>query len=305
MFRFLYLTLVASLCFATSADAVDRVRLGYGRLVTNDFFGDNEDRWRTGSFSSSRVWGPRWTGTTPRRFGELLELRLGAEIITPDNLRSPSPKDRRYAAAVSVGVHSHFEQNGIEYTLGGDLVFVGPQTQLDDIQDAFHDLFNISKASDAVRADQIGNTVKPTVVFEAGRRFALGNGAVLRPFVEGRAGVETLVRAGFDVTNGGLGQSELLVRDPVTGQRYRAIRADWTGYSFVFGADIAHVDQSTFLPGGGSPSVKKTRQRARAGIMWQGGNGVFGFYGLSYLGKEYAGQPEGQIIGSVRLRIVF
>ena len=29
--------------------------IGYGRLITNDVFGDGKDRWRTGSFSSSRV----------------------------------------------------------------------------------------------------------------------------------------------------------------------------------------------------------------------------------------------------------
>ena len=37
--------------------AAERTRLGYGRLITNDTFGDTYDRWRTGSLAASRVWG--------------------------------------------------------------------------------------------------------------------------------------------------------------------------------------------------------------------------------------------------------
>ena len=120
-----------------------------------------------------------------------------------------------------------------------------------------------------------------------------------------RVGVETLARVGFDWTYGVLGQSELLVRDPVSGQRYRAITDAWTGYSFVLGADIAHVESSTFLPDDRGPALEPTRERLRAGIMWQGESGLSMFTGLTYLGEEFVGQDEGQVVGTIRTRLQF
>ena len=115
-------------------------------------------------------------------------------------------------------------------------------------QDALHDLINVDRPSDEILAAQVGNAINPTAVFEIGQTFALSDSTVVRPFVEGRAGNETLVRAGFDLTIGEMGQGELLVRDSVTGQRYRTIQSEWSGYSFVLGADIAAVSDSEFCP---------------------------------------------------------
>jgi len=81
MYRFFTAALIALLIPLTPVNAGDRSRIGYGRLITNDFIGDGKDRWRTGSVASSRVWGPEWTGQLPSGFGELIELRLGAEIM--------------------------------------------------------------------------------------------------------------------------------------------------------------------------------------------------------------------------------
>lgn len=305
MFRVITAALLALLCLPHPSYAQERTRLGYGRLITNDFFGDGQDRWRTGSIASSRVWGPEWTGQAPEGFGQLLELRLGAEIIAPDNLRSPDPGDRPYAGALSIGVHTHFQRGQTEFAVGSDLVVIGPQTGLDDFQDWFHDIFGIRRPSDTVLDAQIGNSVNPSLVVETGQSFALGGRSNIRPFIEGRAGVETLVRAGFDLTFGELGRDELLVRDSVTGQRYRAITGDWTGYSFVLGADIAHVADSEFLPDDRGIDVSSSRERLRAGVMWQGESGVSGFYGVTYLGEEFEGQPEGQFVGSIRFRLGF
>ena len=69
------------LMMTPSAEAGERQKLGYGRLMTNDYFGDGNDRWRTGSWTSSRVWGPEWTGNVPSGFGELIELRLSSEFL--------------------------------------------------------------------------------------------------------------------------------------------------------------------------------------------------------------------------------
>ncbi len=300
MYRVLMAILFAGFLFG-EAGAEPRKRLGYGRLLTNDALGDNLDRWRTGSVASSRVWGRGWNGAVPKRFGELIELRLGAEVISPAALVRPDPRDRPYVGMLSAGIHTHFSMAGADMAAGIDLAVTGPITQLDELQGAFHDLLNISQPSELVTNAQIGNGVHPTLVLEAGRDYELSGSIVLRPFLEGRAGVETLARAGFDLTFGELGKNELLIRDPVSGHRYRVIRQDWEGFSFVLGADIARVADSVYLPALGGLELTETRSRARLGMHWQGKNGASVFYGLSYLGEEFKAQPEGQLIGSIRV----
>ena len=156
-----------------------------------------------------------------------------------------------------------------------------------------------------MRAAQIGNAINPTAVIEVGQNFSLSETTVIRPFIEGRLGNETLARVGFDLTFGQLGRGELLVRDSVSGHRYRAVEGDWSGYSFVLGADVAAVSDSAFLPESGSVALRETRERVRAGLTWRSETGITAFYGLTYLGEEFEGQDEGQIVGSVRLRVPF
>ena len=99
MFRHVAGSLLASafslLMVAPAADAGDWQSLGYGRLMTNDYFGDGKDRWRTGSWTSSRVWGSERTGKAPASFGELIELRVSSEIFAPDNLDRSAAGDGR------------------------------------------------------------------------------------------------------------------------------------------------------------------------------------------------------------------
>ena len=296
---------LAAVCFASTTQAEQRTLLGYGVLFTNDEFGDSEDRWRTGSFSSSRVWGNGWDGRAPNRLGDLIELRLGAQIISPESLRLPAPTDRRYAGAISAGIHTHATIKDFDVALGGDLTLTGPSTKLDDFQEAVHDVLSGPSPSSQVRDNQIPDGVHPTAVLEVGRSFDLSTSATIRPFVEIRAGVETLARAGFDLSFGAIGKGELLIRDPVSGHRYQAIRNDWVGTSFVLGADIAHVENSIFLPSLGSAPLKETRARARAGFHWQGRSGSSFFYGLTWLSEEFVTQRESQFLGSVQFRIAF
>ncbi|MFY9238485.1 MAG: hypothetical protein WAO78_06395 [Roseovarius sp.] len=110
-----------------------------------------------------------------------------------------------------------------------------------------HDAIGGRDLSSGVRRNQIGDGVNPTGVFEMARTLRFGGTGQVRPFVEARAGVETLVRVGADVNFGGFAQDTLLVRDPVTGHRYQTIGNDLTGFSFMMGADIAHVEDSEFL----------------------------------------------------------
>lgn len=284
--------------------AEGRERLGYGRIFNNDLIGDGQDRWRTGNIASSRVWGLGWEGRVPEDFGELLELRFNGEIIAPENLSNPAPGDRPYAGALSLGVHTHFHRGPIDYALGADLVVIGPQTGLFDFHDALHDIVGGRELSGQLKRAQVSNEVRPSAVVEAGREIDLGS-ARLRPFAEARLGVEDLIRVGADVTFGGVGEGELLIRDPVTGQRYRTIYLPHEGYSFVIGGDFAYVDDSDYLPSGSGVEVKEHRMRLRAGVHWEGRNGTALYYGLTWLSEEFDAQREGQFIGSLRLRLRF
>lgn len=287
------------------ADAQDRERVGHGRLVTNDLLGDGKDRWRTGSVAASYVWSRDWQGRAPERAGDLLELRFNAEIIAPENLRRPVPGDRPLANALSLGLHTHFNAGAAEIALGGDLVATGSQTHLTDIQRTVHNLVGGTDPSAQVRRAQIGNDVFPTAVAEVGRDYRLNGPVRIRPFIEGRVGAETLLRVGADMVIGSLGDGGLMVRDPVSGQRYRTVDGEGLGLSFILGADIAHVEHSEFLPSSRGYDLTDARTRLRAGAHWQGRSGTELFYGLTWLDKEFETQRESQFVGSVRLGIKF
>lgn len=291
-------------CAPLATEAQERVQLGYGRLVNNDFLGDLQDRGQTGSYVSSRIYGRAWAGALPARAGEFLEFRLQADIKSPDNLVTPAAGDRPYAGSVSLGLHTHYQQSGYEIALGGEIVATGPQTRLDQFQTALHDGLGVAPPSAATRVGQIGDNFFPGVIVEMGRPYRLGANRQFRPFVEARAGVETLVRAGFDLEFGALTQSEVMVRDGITGQRYRTILPDGEGLSFVVGADMALVSESAYLPAARGFTLTDTRDRARAGLHWQRKRS-HGFFGLTYLGKEYTTQTDAQVVGSIRLALKF
>lgn len=290
---------------AAGADAPLRERLGHGRLMSNDYFGDGSDRWRTGAWTSSRVWGPGWSGAVPKSFGDLIELRLSSEILAPENLTRAANDDRPFAGALSVGAHTHFRWQGLDAALGADMVVTGSGTGLGSLQRAVHKALGVRVPSQETLDNQIAGGLHPTVVGELGRDLALMPRLNLRPFVEARAGAETLVRAGFDLTFGRVGPGELLVRENTTGHRYRVIENEEArGFSFLLGADMAKVTDSIYLPEDRGLELTDSRDRVRAGIHWQG-ESASAFYGLSYLGEEFETQSEGQLVGSIRINLSF
>lgn len=282
--------------------AGDRSILGWGRLFTNDFLGDGHDRWRSGSYTVSQVRGQTWGGTLPS-FGEILEYRLQSQIISAADLANPAPGDRRYAGVLSFGIHTHFALAGAEASLGGDLVVTGPQTGVGRFQSWAHGIMGAPKPGGLNK--QISDGLHPTLVAELGKSFHFSDKVTLRPFGEVRAGDEVLVRFGGDLVVGGMTDGALMLRDGVTGQRYRAVRGTGAdGLSFVLGGDLAAVASSVYLPSGGAVDLAKSRSRARAGVYWQSETFDM-FYGLTWLSREYVRQSEGQTLGSVNLRIRF
>lgn len=289
---------------ALSGQAAKAEQIGYGRLIVNDFLGDGHDRWRSGSIVGSHIFGQDWSGAHPDGFGDIVELRILGQVIAPANLTAPAAGDRPYAGALSVGAHTHFQRGGFDVALGGDMTLVGPSSGIGDLQSFLHDAFSISGPSDAVLGSQVGDRIAFTGVAEVGYALKFGETAQLRPFIEARAGDETLVRAGFDLTFGQFGKGELLVRDPISGQHYQTIHNNQPGWSFLLGADLAYVDSSIYLPASSGVTPEDTRERYRLGINWQGEQSSV-YYGATWLSPEFTGQSEGQVVGAIRIRFDF
>lgn len=291
-----------SISAALPSAAQERVTLGWGRLFTNDIFGDARDRWRTGSYTLSRIRGEEWTGQLPTTFGSLLEFRAVGETIAPADLVNPDPTDRRYVGSLTFGLHTHFDMQGFETSLGANMVITGPQTGASDLQRRIHDLVGLPEPQ--VFDTQIGDNILPTAVAEIGRTIALSQ-AQVRPFVEAQAGAETFVRVGADLSFGGYTREALMLRDGPSGQRYRAVAGSRSGgFSFSLGGDMARVFDSQYFVAGDLAQANDTRSRLRAGVHWQGESAEM-FYGVTWLGKEFTTQPDTQVLGSVNVRFKF
>lgn len=295
--------IAATVMAASPGLSEDRISLGWGRMFTNDALGDGHDRWRTGGYQVSYVRGVSFDGVLPERLGELLEFRASSQILAPANLTSAAPGDRRYAGVLAFGAHSQVDWRGNDVSLGGDLVILGPQTGISNFQKWIHNA--MGQPEPLVVADQIGNGVYPTISGEIGRQMAFGDHVTLRPFAEAQAGVETFVRVGGDLVIGDFGKGAVMVRDAVSGQRYRAVEsAHNEGISLVMGADVARMFDSALLPAGGPAVMNEERHRLRAGMHWQGKKASV-FYGVSYLSPEFEAQPEGQVVGALNLNLKF
>lgn len=278
------------------------VILGFGRLFTNDAIGDGHDRWRSGSHLWALATGPAWTGTPPPRLGALLEYRLRSEIISPWRIADGRP-DRPYVGALSFGLHSHARIGPADVTAGADLVAVGPQTGLAGFQTRFHESFGLRPPTGTEH--QIADSLFLSLAAEAAVPVALGSAASLRPFAEVRAGPESLIRLGADLLVGPGAGGSLWTRDVTTGQLVRLAGDRGTGPLALLGWDAAAVAESRYLPPDAGGAARDIRWRARSGLLWRFGNGMDLFYGLTWLSPEFVGQPEGQLLGALRVDFNF
>lgn len=303
MWKALAAAVVAAIFLVAPAAAQDRETLGVGRLFTNDYLGDHKDRWRTGSYSVSVLRGSGWQGQLPSQPFEIMEYRLGAAIIAPSTLKRQLAWDRHFAGTLSFMAQTYLARGALEVRAGAGLAAVGPSTGIGALQRQLHTL--LSAPRPRVLDSQLGNALYPVLTGEVARPMALG-GAELRPFVEARVGDEDLLRVGADLAFGAARETGALwLRDDTTGQRYVGISGTSApGLSFMLGADAARVWRSAWLPASGGIAPEDWRQRLRAGVAWRGEN--FGmFYGVTWLSQEFVGQPEGQVLGSIRFRLNF
>lgn len=282
---------------------LDRQTLGFGRLLTNDFFGDGRDRWRSHSYSYSIVRGPTWTGRAPSGFGEVLEFRFRNEILSPSSLGNIGNEDRPYVGLLSLGVHTHLSRGPYDIRLGADAVAVGPQTGVGTNQEWLHE--QISAPAPAVIETQLPDALYLDLSAEVSRQDRVSDRVSIRYFADAQVGTEDLVRVGLDLIVGSIVHDDLLIRDVVSGHLYRGTQAPGGGIAFVLGADAAHVWDSAWLPADRGVEAMDTRYRLRGGMHWQLANDISFFYGLTYLSEEFVDQDEGQLTGSLKLNFNF
>lgn len=291
---------------AGAANAQDRSwsYLGWANLTTNDGTGDFQDRWQSFSTSTSFLFGPKGTRDLPYAFGNLLEVRLGTQIMSPANTVTPAPGDRRAAGVVRAGLFTHFARGGWDVSVGAGAEVVGPASRVIALQDAFHRIGNFDRFSPAVISNQIGNRVRPMGHAEAAYAIALDDEITFRPFASAHVGLENYARVGFDLLIGPGYRSGVIARDYVSGQPYQILKdVNEPGVSFLFGADVARVFSSAYLP---QPTytLTPTRARVRGGLLIDGERFSV-FYGMTYLTPEFQAQPTGQVVGSVQVRLKF
>lgn len=280
--------------------------VGNSRLLTNDLIGDGKDRWRTGSYAISFTYGEDVMDGVTSDIGSLMEYRLRAEILAPEDLsQSTAFPDRPYAGVIGLGAFTHIQtESKINASFGGELVFVGPSTGLGDFQTWFHDLLNVQQPQ--MLDEQLPDKIYPTIQGEISKDFVFGdNETLFRPYAEAQAGIETYARVGFDTVFGNGFQKNFFTRDPNTGFLVTNKRRTKTeNFGFTFGSDLAYVAHSNLLPTDRGYTVRDWRPRVRAGVVYESEHSDF-FYGATWLGREFEGQRESQVIGSVRLNLRF
>lgn len=230
------LLIIAGGALPVAAEDAGFTYLGNGRLLNNDVIGDGEDRWRTGSYSISVLYGSEWQGDLTSRPLDVIEFRLRGEAIAPANVTTPALNDRLYAGVLAFGVHSHFNWRGADIAMGADILGIGPQTGIRELQRDLHEALSQPVVNAGNR--ELQNKTLLDLSFEANNEYAISEGAYLRPFLGLTYGAEDLARVGFDLTLGQWGQNGLRLRDPITGQRFSGIASEEdNGLSLVLGAD--------------------------------------------------------------------
>lgn len=284
-------------CFVLAAEFRG---LGTSSMFSNDYFGDGEDRWRTGSYSLSTFYGNDWNGDMPAE--GLIEFRFRGEVIAPtDASQHPTPGERPFVGVTGIGGARHFMLGRAQARLGGEFTFIGPQTGVSSLVTEAHDMLGFKVPHAAT--GQLDDDVIPTASFALARQHkpTQTRPFEIRSFMSAQAGVETFARIGFDAFFGAGTNRSMMARDVVTGQMLSVVVMDReTGLAPTLGMDITHVWDSRYLPSSSGLTAKKWRMRVRGGLRNYGRNRDL-FFGMTWLSPEYEGQPGGQVVGSISI----
>lgn len=295
---------ITCLSGASLADTTSFKYAGAGWLLTNDVLGDGEDRWETSSTAISAAYLIGTDDLETNRPFQVIELRHTTRLVSPGWLGWTRFIDRPLGAAQSLGLHTHFNTGLIDWTAGADLVFLGEQTGLVDLQDSIHVALDFDRATDFVLDTQIENEVRLAGKVEIGLPYEVDQHLKIRPFLEFSAGVETYGRMGVDLVLGSFGRSGLLAREEVSGFQYAVTAQEQTGLSLIAGADYTYIDESAFFPDEFEDVMENELTRMRLGLAYSRGKHAF-FFGNTWLSEQIKDAPEAQRIGSINYTYKF
>ncbi len=276
------------LLFATHASAEV---IGTSLAVSNDSQG-YYDRWQSNSVQAGVF--------TRQGGGPILEYRFRSDILSPELKTPVDPDDRRHAGVLSFGLHAYRDLGSADLRFGGDIVAVGPDTGILELQKKIHEIFGYPIPD--YDGFEIEDALRPQLSAEVGRSFAWRQISA-RPFAEAILGPEDMLRAGIDLIWAPSPGAGPMARMGSTGHRLPTVDGG-RGISLHLGADVAKVADSLYLPENLSYQLTPLRRRVRAGLGWQGERlSVFG--GVAWLDREFEAQPEGQAVGMLHLGLTF
>ena len=159
------------------------------------------------------------------------------------------PQDRPYAGVMNLTAAIHREYAGMQVRLAFGVDVVGPQTGVSLGQIWIHKIFKLREPDPYNVSQQVGNAFYLVAQAEVGRVFEFGSLEV-RPFIEGRIGIEDYFRGGFDIAVFG-GFPDAVSRDFVTGNTYGfSPEADYEPtWHLIVGADVTHRFNSGLYEG--------------------------------------------------------
>ncbi len=272
--------------------------VGTADVFVNDGLGDGHDRWRSMGYSYSRLYEDSF-------FGNITELRLRAEIISPYT-PGRQAMDRDYANAIGLGAYTIGKSGALGYRLGGEMLITGDQTHLRDIQRGFHKIFGGGNGYGQTGTDyyRLEDGVHGLVQGEVWSSLGAPQVWEVRPYASAKAGYETAATAGVDVILGPAAHNPYWTRDEITGTPIAVDGQNNHGFSWIVGADVTQLKDSIYFADHSDVRPEKTRTRARAGVQWRS-DPFSVFFGQAWLSKEFEGQIEAQRLGVLAIDFTF
>ena len=295
-------------------------------VLWNDTLGDGKDRYKSGGLTQSFIF-PERVFSDERWFlgyAAAIEVQGRAFVATPDDTSQIDPTDRPYAQYAGVGVHLRLTGSperltdnltySTEDRVGVEVGWQGEPLPLFDIQEAIHTRTGMGRLAQSP-ANVLGSEL---LINAEGRRTwrihaeHAGHDFQYAPYVHASAGMrETSVRLGSDFIIGSslearTWNSDLAVGALIPGGSRPREGFHWLAWA---GGDVGLIAADALLDGGFSakgPAVDREiiTARARAGVMVEWQNFAVS-YSLTWLSPEFRGQPVGQVIGAVQVKVDF
>ncbi len=274
---------------------------GYASSFSNDFIGDGHDRWRSASYQGSLFYGLAGSNVADR-----LEVRARAEIVSPWTRAKQPGVDRPYVTAMGIGLYGHRQFGGLQTSAGAEVLHVGSDTPLADLQAAAHSSLDLENSFELGGEEQ--EVAESEVVFgfstEIAYQLMLGDNAAIRPFVLLSGGAEQVGTVGADFLIGDIASQDIWARDVTTGRLTSPYADQAEGISFIAGWDTSMVESSYLISDASSAVLLPERSRVRAGVQFNGPMGDI-FFGQAWLSEEFEGQVEGQQVGMLSISFIF